>query len=161
MTNAVIGFTGRDLRGEVPSTEPRATGVRAVHELPLDISGEQTPSLVEHVLVDLEYEPVGVAYRRSMVGGVERIEYLAVPGSSGEVFERHRYVPRHGWVSETVSRATVREDLVTVCHREEDAELVVRSRDSLDSVRGGFALRAWQPGGGDRDGGGSAGVAGV
>ena len=92
---------------------------------------------------------------------MERIEYLAVPGSSEEVFERHRYLPRHGWVSETVSRATVREDLVTVCHRDEDAEIVVRSRESLESVREGFALRAWQLGGGDPDGDGSAGVVGV
>jgi hypothetical protein len=109
----------------------------------------------------LESEPVGVAYRRRTVGGVERTEYLAVPESSGEVLERHRYVLRHGWVSETVSRATVREELVTVCHRDEDAELVVRSRESLESIRGGFALRAWQPGGSDHDGDGSAGVAGV
>jgi hypothetical protein len=85
------------------------------------VSGERILSLVEHLLVDLEYEPVGVVYRRRTVGGVERIEYLAVPGSSGEVFERHQYLPRHGWVSETVGRATVREELVTVCHRDEDA----------------------------------------
>jgi hypothetical protein len=118
-------------------------------------------SLVEHLLVELEYEPVGVAYRRRTVGGVERIEYLAVPGLSGEVFERHRYVPLHGWVTETVGRVTVREDLVTVCHRDEDAEFVVRDWESLESIRGGFALRAWQPGGGDHDGDGGASVAGV
>jgi hypothetical protein len=88
---------------------------------------------------------------------VERIEYLAMPGSSGEVFERHRYLPQQGWLSETVSRATVHEDLVTVCHRDEDAEMMVRDRATLESVRGGFALRAWKSGG-DHDGDGSAGA---
>ena len=158
MTNAVDGLTGRGLGDVESSSDVSRDGVRAVHELPLSVSGERVLSLVEHLLVDLEYEPVGVAYRRRTVGGVEQMEYVAVPGSSGEVFERHRYVPRHGWVSETVSRATVREELVTVCHRDEDAELAVRDRESLESVRGGFALRAWQPGGGDHDGDGSAGM---
>ncbi len=157
----VGGLSGGGVGEVVLSSGVSRDGVRTVHELPFGVSGERVLSLVEHLLVDLEYEPVGVAYRRGTVGGVERIEYVAVPGSSGEVFERHRYVPRHGWVSETVSRATVREDLVTVCHRDEDAVLVVRNRESLESIRGGFALRAWQPGGGDHDGDGSAGVAGV
>lgn len=163
--NSVIdtmgGLSGGEVGEVVSSSGVSRDGVRAVHDLPLDVSGERVLSLVEHLLVELEYEPVGVAYRRRAVGGAERMEYVAVPGSSGEVFERHRYVPRHGWVSETVSRATVREDLVTVCHCNEDAQVIVRSRESLESVRGGFALRAWQPGGGDRDGSGSAGVAGV
>lgn len=161
MMNTVGDLAGGELGEVVSSSDVSRDGVRAVHELPLGMSGERILSLVEHLLVDLEYEPVGVAYQRRTVGGVGQIEYLVVPGSSGEVFERHRYLPRHGWVSETVGRATVREELVTVCHRDEDAELAVRDRESLESVRGGFALRAWQPGGGDRDGDGSAGVAGV
>ena len=161
MRNAVGDLAGSGLGEGVSGSDLSSDGVRAVYELPLGVSGELILSVVEHLLVDLEYEPVGVAYRRHAVGGVERIEYVAVPGSSGEVFERHRYLPRHGWVSETVSRATVREELVTVCHRDEDAEIAVRDRESLESVRGGFALRAWQPGGGDHDGDGSAGVAGV
>ncbi|WP_323677647.1 hypothetical protein [Halorubellus sp. PRR65] len=159
MIKAVGDLADGGLGEVVSSSEVSRDGVRAVHALPLRMSGERTLSLVEHLLVDLEYEPVGVAYRRRTVGGVERIEYLAVPGSSGEVFERHRYVLRHGWVSETVSRATVREDLVTVCHRDEDAELVVRCRESLESVRGGFALRPWQSGSGNHNGDGGAGMA--
>jgi hypothetical protein len=118
-------------------------------------------SLVERLLEELASEPVGVAYRRPRLGEFERIEYLAVPASNGELFEQHRYLQRHDWASDTVDRATVREVLLTLCHRVEDAELVVRHRAGLESVRCGVALRAWQSGGRNPDGDGSAGVAAV
>jgi len=132
--------------------------MRAVHQLPLRVSGERVLSLVERLLDALVSEPVGVAYRRPRLGGIERIEYLAVPASNGELFERHQYVPRHEWASETVSRATVREELLALCHRDERAELVMGHRAGLESVRCGVALRAWQSGGRDHDGDGSASV---
>ena len=52
----------------------------------------------------------------------------------------------------------MREDLVVVGHRDEPAEVMVRNRSTLESIRSGFALRAWQQAGGDHDGDGSLGV---
>jgi hypothetical protein len=156
--------TARSARGHgvgVSGVGVSASGVRAVHRFPLDVSGERVLSLVERLLEELASEPVGVAYRRPRLGGFERIEYLAVPASNGELFERHQYVPRHEWASETVSRASVREELLTLCHRDEAAQLAVRHRAALESVRCGVALRAWQSGGRDHDGDGSTGTVAV
>ncbi|AFK20704.1 hypothetical protein E6P09_18900 (plasmid) [Haloferax mediterranei ATCC 33500] len=91
-----------------PSDEPWA-------DLKLTLPHNRSPtaivSLVECALVELTHEDVGAEFVSTSVAGVKRTQYIAVD-DFGQRFQKRYFDERLGWHETTVSRETVREELV-------------------------------------------------
>lgn len=96
------------------------TTADAWEDLSIPVPNDRDPvgitAFVETVLVELTHEPVGAVHSRGEIGRDERREIVCLD-DVGQQFELRRYVARHGWTSETVSRETLRETLVTLLSR--------------------------------------------
>jgi hypothetical protein len=85
-------------------------------EIPTTRSPERVASFVETVLVELTHEPVGAVHHKAGVTSDDRLEVVCTD-DVGETFEFRRYLARHGWDTETVSRSEAREKLTTLLSR--------------------------------------------
>jgi len=102
-------------------TAPEAdTTADAWEDLSVPVPNDRDPvgitAFVETVLVELTHEPVGAVHSPSEIARDERREIVCLD-DVGRQFELRRYVGRHGWTSETVSRERLRETLVTLLSR--------------------------------------------
>ena len=93
---------------EQPSEEPWA-------DLELTLPHNRSPtailSFVECALVELTHEDVGAEYVSTSIAGVNRTLFIAVD-DVGQRFKKRHYDERLGWHETTVSRKTVRDELV-------------------------------------------------
>jgi len=69
-------------------------------------------ALVECALVELTHEHVGAVVVAQQVWGTKRTQYVAVD-DLGEQFQKRHFDSRLGWHETTVSRETVRDELIT------------------------------------------------
>ncbi|TKX84494.1 hypothetical protein EXE43_18580 [Halorubrum sp. SS5] len=69
-------------------------------------------ALVECALVELTHEAVGAVFVAHQVGRSTRTQYVAAD-DVGEQFQKRRFDDRQGWHETTVSRRTVRDELIT------------------------------------------------
>ena len=93
---------------EQPSEEPWAD---LELTLPHDRSPTSIVSFVECALVELTHEHVGAEFVSMSVAGVKRTQFIAVD-DVGQRFKKRHYDERLGWHETTVSRESVREELV-------------------------------------------------
>jgi len=98
-------------RNEQPE-QARAPWADLELTVPNDRSQISIVSLVECALVELTHEEVGAEYISSNVWGVKRTQFIAVD-DVGETFQKRHYDERLGWHETTVSRETVRDELVS------------------------------------------------
>jgi hypothetical protein len=82
-------------------------------ELTLPHNRSQTGivSFVECALIELTHEDVGAEFVSTSVAGVKRTQFIAV-NAVGERFQKRYFDERLGWHETTVSRESVREELV-------------------------------------------------
>lgn len=85
-----------DLRLSVPNTR----------------SGESVVAFVECVLVELTHENVGAEFVSTSVAGMKRTQFIAVD-DVGQRLQKRYFDELLGWHETTVSRETVRDELVT------------------------------------------------
>ncbi|MFD1687465.1 hypothetical protein [Halobellus litoreus] len=94
---------------EQPSDEPWT-------DLELTIPHNRSPtsivSFVECVLVELTHEDVGAEVVSTSVAGVKRTQFIVVDGT-GQRFQKRYFDERLGRHETTVSRETVRDELVS------------------------------------------------
>ena len=94
---------------EQPSDEPWT-------DLELTIPHNRSPtaivSLVECALVELTHEDVGAEVVSTSVAGEKRTQYIAID-DVGQRFQKRYFDERHGRHETTVSRETVRDELVS------------------------------------------------
>ena len=69
-------------------------------------------ALVECALVELTHETVGAVFVSRQVGRSTRTQYVA-GDDVGEQLQKRRFDDRLGWHETTVSRRTVRDELIT------------------------------------------------
>jgi len=101
-------------------TDPQATdpstGSSAWADLEVTVPNDRDQTsivtLVECVLVELTHETVGAEYRSEHVWGTQRTQYVAADGL-GATFQKRHFDARLGWHETTISRAAVREELLT------------------------------------------------
>ena len=79
--------------------------------LPHNRSQTSIVSFVECALVELTHEDVGAEFVSTSVAGVKRTQFIAV-NAVGERFQKRYFDERLGWHETTVSRESVREELV-------------------------------------------------
>jgi hypothetical protein len=79
--------------------------------VPNDRTHVSIVGLVECALVELTHEPVGAVFVSRQVGRTKRTQYIA-DDDVGEWFTKRRFDDRLGWHETTVSRRTVRDELV-------------------------------------------------
>lgn len=68
-------------------------------------------AFVECVLVELTHEDVGAEYVSSNVWGTKRTQFIAADGVAETFYKRH-YDERLGWHETTISRESVRNELI-------------------------------------------------
>ncbi len=68
-------------------------------------------AFVECVLVELTHEDVGAEYVSSNVWGTKRTQFIAVDDVAETFYKRH-YDERLGWHETTISRKSVRNELI-------------------------------------------------
>ncbi|MFC7131413.1 hypothetical protein [Haloferax chudinovii] len=93
---------------EQPNEEPWAD---VELSLPHGRSPTGIVSFVERVLVELTHEDVGAEFVSTNLAGVKRTQFIAVDDVD-ERFKKRYFDERLGWHETTVSRETVREELV-------------------------------------------------
>lgn len=96
--------------------QPAHTETLAV-DVPNDREEERLCAFVEAALVELTHEDVGLVHEPGAVADSDRLEVVCTD-ETGETFEFRRYIARHGWDTETVSRKTAREKLQTLVARD-------------------------------------------
>lgn len=79
--------------------------------VPNERSHESIVTFVECVLVELTHESVCAEYLSTNVWGAKRTQYIGVD-DVGETFQKRHFNERLGWHETTVSRSTVRDDLI-------------------------------------------------
>jgi hypothetical protein len=96
-------------QAEQPSDEPWT-------DLELTLPHGRSPtgivSFVECALVELTHEDVGAEFVSTSVAGVKRTQFIAVD-DVGQRFKKRYFDGRLGWHETTVSRETVRDELVS------------------------------------------------
>jgi hypothetical protein len=80
--------------------------------VPTDRDHVSVVALVECALVELTHEGVGAVFVSRQVGRSTRTQYVAA-GDVGEQFQKRHFDDRLGWHETTISRRTVREELIT------------------------------------------------
>jgi len=80
--------------------------------IPSDRDHASLVALVECALVELTHEHVGAVVVAQQVWGAKRTQYVAVD-DVGEQFQKRHFDSRLGWLETTVSRETVRDELIT------------------------------------------------
>ena len=80
--------------------------------IPNDRDHASLVALVECALVELTHEHVGAVVVAQQVWGTKRTQYVAVD-DLGEQFQKRHFDSRLGWHETTVSRETVRDELIT------------------------------------------------
>jgi len=80
--------------------------------VPTDRDHESVVALVECALVELTHEAVGVVFVSRPVGRSTRTQYVAAD-DVGEQFQKRHFDDRLGWHETTISRRTVRDELIT------------------------------------------------
>jgi hypothetical protein len=80
--------------------------------VPTDRNHASVVALVECALVELTHEAVGAVFVSRQVGRSTRTQYVAAD-DAGEQFQKRRFDDRQGWHETTVSRRTVRDELIT------------------------------------------------
>ncbi|PSP84050.1 hypothetical protein BRC96_05970 [Halobacteriales archaeon QS_6_64_34] len=80
--------------------------------VPTDRDHASVVALVECALVELTHEAVGAVFVSRQVGRSTRTQYVAVD-DIGEQFQKQHFDARLGWHETTVSRRTVRDELIT------------------------------------------------
>jgi hypothetical protein len=96
-------------------------------EVPNDRSDAAIAGLVEQVLVELRHEPVGAEYVSANVWEPTRTQYVRDETGAAPFTKRH-YDERLGWVVGSITRAGVREELVT--HLSRDRSQVSQRSDA-------------------------------
>jgi hypothetical protein len=87
-------------------------------EVPNERSEVAIAGLVEQVLVELTYEPVGAEYVSANVWGPTRTQYIHDERGAAAFMKCH-YDERLGWVVGSIPREGVRAELVTQLSRDE------------------------------------------
>jgi len=80
--------------------------------IPSDRDHASLVALMECALVELTHEHVGAVVVAQQVWGAKRTQYVAVD-DVGEQFQKRHFDSRLGWLETTVSRETVRDELIT------------------------------------------------
>ncbi|WP_225336005.1 hypothetical protein [Halomicrobium urmianum] len=80
--------------------------------VPTDRDHASVVALVECTLVELTHEAVGAVFVSRHVGWSTRTQYVAAD-DVGEQFQKRHFDDRLGWHETTISRRTVREELIT------------------------------------------------
>ncbi|WP_226008289.1 hypothetical protein [Natrinema salinisoli] len=80
--------------------------------IPTDRDHASVVALVECALVELTHEAVGAVFVSQQVGRSTRTQYVA-RDDVGEQFQKRRFDDRLGWHETTVTRRTVRDELIT------------------------------------------------
>ena len=80
--------------------------------VPTDRDHASVVALVECALVELTHETVGAVFISRQVGRSTRTQYVAAD-DVGEQFQKRHFDVRLGWHETTVSRRTVRDELIT------------------------------------------------
>ncbi|WP_435185547.1 hypothetical protein [Halobellus sp. EA9] len=80
--------------------------------VPTDRDHASVVALVECALVELTHETVGAVFISRQVGWSTRTQYVA-DDDVGEQFQKRHFDDRQGWHETTVSRRTVRDELIT------------------------------------------------
>jgi hypothetical protein len=96
-------------------------------EVPNNRSEAAIAGLVEQVLVELRHEPVGAEYVSANVWGPTRTQYIR-DETGAAPFTKRQYDERLGWVVGSITRAGVREELMT--HLSRDRSRVSRRSDA-------------------------------
>ena len=80
--------------------------------VPTDRDHTSVVALVECALVELTHEAVGAVFISRQVGRSTRTQYVAAD-DVGEQFQKRHFDDRLGWHETTISRRTVRDELIT------------------------------------------------
>ncbi|ELZ62213.1 MULTISPECIES: hypothetical protein [Halorubrum] len=80
--------------------------------VPTDRDHTSVVALVECALVELTHEAVGAVFISRQVGRSTRTQYVA-GDDVGEQFQKRYFDDRLGWHETTISRRTVRDELIT------------------------------------------------
>jgi hypothetical protein len=96
---------GTTTNGEAPWADLEMT-------VPTDRDHASVVALVECALVELTHEAVGAVFVAHQVGRSTRTQYVAAD-DVGEQFQKRHFDDRLGWHETTISRRTVREELIT------------------------------------------------
>ncbi|QKY22142.1 hypothetical protein B4589_017195 (plasmid) [Halolamina sp. CBA1230] len=80
--------------------------------VPTDRNHASVVALVECALVELTHETVGAVFVAHQVGRSTRTQYVAAD-DVGEQFQKRHFDDRLGWHETTISRRTVRDELIT------------------------------------------------
>jgi hypothetical protein len=94
----------------------RASWQELAIQIPNERSGESRVAFLEAVLVELTHESVGAVHTPGAVSDESRLEVVCTD-DVGEEFELRQYHPRHGWETESLSRAGVRKKLRALVER--------------------------------------------
>ena len=106
--------------------------------IPNDRDHASLVALVECALVELTHENVGAVIVAQQVWGTKRTQYVAVD-DVGEQFQNRHFDDRLGWHETTVSRETVRDELITQLTR--SASPPVDTREAATSEPDTFTVK--------------------
>jgi hypothetical protein len=110
-------------------------------EVPNSRDDEQLCAFVEAALVELTHEDVGLIHEPGAVADSDRLEVVCAD-ETGQTFEFRRYVARHGWDVESVSREAAREKLQTLVAHDGDDTAAREQRPDRVSVRPAAQLQS-------------------
>ena len=107
--------------------------------VPTDRDHASVVALVECALVELTHEAVGAVFISRRVWGTKRTQYITVD-DVGKQFQKQHFDDRLGWHETTVSRQTVRDELITQLTRSA-SPTAERERDVSASELATFAVK--------------------
>jgi hypothetical protein len=110
--------------------------------IPSDRDHASLVALVECALVELTHEHVGAVVVAQQVWGTKRTQYVAVD-DVGEQFQKRHFDSRLGWHETTVSRETVRDELITQLTRSA-ASPAERTREAAANESDTFIVKPVQ-----------------
>ncbi|WP_226023949.1 hypothetical protein [Halomicrobium salinisoli] len=119
--------------GEAPWADLEVT-------VPTDRDHASAVALVECALVELTHEAVGAVFVSRQVGWETRMQYIA-GDDVGEQFQKRHFDDRLGWHETTVSRQTVRDELITQLTRS-PSTLAEQSGEGATSEPDTFAVKS-------------------
>ncbi|KTG26241.1 hypothetical protein AUR66_16255 [Haloferax profundi] len=103
--------TGSNERPLNDSNQPNSPWSNLQLTVPNNRHHTSIVTFVECVLVELTHEDVGAEYVSSNVWGTKRTQFIAVDPLAEAFYKRH-YDERLGWHETTVSRESVRSELI-------------------------------------------------
>ncbi|POG54139.1 hypothetical protein AUR65_015805 [Haloferax marisrubri] len=103
--------TGSNERPLNNSNQPKSPWSNLRLTIPNDRHHTSIVAFVECVLVELTHEDVGAEYVSSNVWGTKRTQFIAADDVAETFYKRH-YDERLGWHETTVSRESVRNELI-------------------------------------------------